>query len=77
MVALSATAVGTHFWPTESTTHLFQIHAALDDFGEPRGSFSAELYKDIYLRHVATLENIKVLKPRAFHVIMASLYTSW
>jgi len=59
MVALSATA----------------IHAALDDYAGPRGSFSAELYKDTYLRHVATLENIKESNVQAFHVIMASLYT--
>jgi hypothetical protein len=58
-------------------THPQQIHAALDDFGEPRGSFSTELYRDFYLRHVATLKNIKESNPQAFHIIMASLYIRW
>ena len=44
---------------------------------DSRGSFSAELYKDIYLRHVATLKDIKESNLQVFHIIMASLYTRW
>jgi len=74
MIALAATGVSANLLSGYSLSNERQVHAALEDWGAPRGTFSANAYDDVYRRHVATLENIKKANPGAFHAMSASIY---
>jgi hypothetical protein len=76
MVALVATAVSMiqiHHFTTNASS---QIYAGISEFlsGDSKTDFSASLYADAYNRHIKTLSDIKTRNPRAYHVLMATLF---
>lgn len=51
------------------------MYAAIVQWGKPTPlEFSADHYMDVYLRHIATLEDIKASNLAGYHAITASLY---
>ncbi|KAM6491366.1 hypothetical protein JOM56_013140 [Amanita muscaria] len=75
MVAMAATAVGpTHHLELLLYAHGYvQVHAALEDF-VMKQDFSADLYEDIYRKHVTFLDQIREGSIRRYHRLMSDLY---
>ncbi|KIL59616.1 hypothetical protein M378DRAFT_14732 [Amanita muscaria Koide BX008] len=50
------------------------IHASFDDFASKR-DFSADVYEDVYRKHINFLDDLRNMGIGKYHKIMASLYT--
>ncbi|KAM6489597.1 hypothetical protein JOM56_014919 [Amanita muscaria] len=50
------------------------IHASFDDFASKR-DFSADVYEDVYRKHISFLDDLRNMGIGKYHKIMAGLYT--
>ena len=78
LVALACTGVCALFCVVSFLNHAAQIYAALDEWktgSKVTAKFEGNVFVAIYKSVCKNIEGIKLQNPKAFHSIMAELYT--